>query len=240
MDTGRQIIGHIKEDKEGAIELPRISKEKMQSLLKLYFIMGSNNCRIEPELVLQKAIEGGITIFQFREKGTDSLAGEEKYQFAKQLQSICQNRRIPFIVNDDIELALALDADGVHIGQDDGSVKEIRKIIGDKILGVSTHNLEEVHSAIADGADYLGIGPIYTTTTKEDAKKAQGTTLIKELRRIGIEIPIVGIGGITSENAAPVIENGGNGVAVISEISLADHPLENTRKLLNTINDSLI
>ena len=79
MDTGRQIIGHIKEDKEGAIELPRISKEQMQSLLKLYFIMGSNNCRIEPDLVLQQAIEGGISIFQFREKGTDSMAGEEKY-----------------------------------------------------------------------------------------------------------------------------------------------------------------
>lgn len=240
MDTDRQIIGHIKEDKEGVIELPRISKEQMQSLLKLYFIMGSNNCRIEPELVLQQAIDGGISIFQLREKGADSLAGEEKYQFAKQLQSICISQKIPFIVNDDIELALALDADGVHIGQDDGSVKEVRKRIGDKILGVSTHNLEEVHSAIEYGADYLGIGPIYTTTTKEDAKKAQGTALIKEIRRIDIDIPIVGIGGITSENAAPVIKNGGNGVAVISEISLADHPLENTRKLLNTINDSFI
>nr|WP_239589338.1 thiamine phosphate synthase [Metabacillus crassostreae] len=212
----------------------------MQKLLNVYFIMGSNNCKIDPALVLQQAIKGGITLFQFREKGTGALTGNEKFKFAEQLQNICRINNIPFIVNDDIELALALDADGIHIGQDDGSAEEVRKKIGDnKILGVSTHNLEEVKKAIAEGADYVGIGPIYSTTTKEDAKTAQGTALIKEVRSNNIEIPIVGIGGITAENASPVIEHGGNGVAVISEISLAEDPGENAMKLNKVVKSFL-
>lgn len=220
--------------------LPRIAKNHMQKLLNVYFIMGSNNCQKDPALVLQQAIEGGITLFQFREKGTGALTGDNKYKFAQQLQSICKKNNIPFIVNDDVELALALDADGIHIGQDDQSAQEVRQKIGDnKILGVSTHNLEEVKKAIAEGADYVGIGPIYTTTTKEDAKKAQGTALIKEVRSNYIEIPIVGIGGLTAENASPVIEHGGNGVAVISEISLAEDPTENALKLNKVVKSFL-
>ncbi|MBM7602876.1 thiamine-phosphate pyrophosphorylase [Metabacillus crassostreae] len=220
--------------------MSRIAKNRMQKLLNVYFIMGSNNCKIDPALVLQQAIKGGITLFQFREKGTGALTGNEKFKFAEQLQNICRINNIPFIVNDDIELALALDADGIHIGQDDGSAEEVRKKIGDnKILGVSTHNLEEVKKAIAEGADYVGIGPIYSTTTKEDAKTAQGTALIKEVRSNNIEIPIVGIGGITAENASPVIEHGGNGVAVISEISLAEDPGENAMKLNKVVKSFL-
>jgi thiamine-phosphate pyrophosphorylase len=215
--------------------LGRISTKDMADLLRLYFIMGSNNCQMDPKYVLEQAIEGGITLFQFREKGTGAVTGEKKHHFAKQLQNICKKHKIPFIVNDDVELAIALNADGVHIGQDDESAKEVREKIGDKILGVSTHNLEEVEKAIAQGADYVGIGPIYSTTTKEDAKSAQGTTLIQEVRNNGIDIPIVGIGGITSENVAPVMKSGGNGVSVITAISLAADPLIGARELLDTI-----
>ncbi len=215
--------------------MARMSKDLMRELLNVYFIMGSTNCQIDPLHVLEQAIEGGITVFQYREKGIGAYTGDQKYHFAKQLQNICQVNKIPFIVNDDIELALLLDADGVHIGQDDESAKEVRKKIGDKILGISTHNLEEVKKAIADGADYVGIGPIYQTNTKEDAKTPQGTILIKEVRCNGIDIPIVGIGGITSENGAAVIKSGGDGVAVISEISLAINPKENARKLFQVI-----
>lgn len=207
----------------------------MEELLKIYFIMGSNNCQTAPELVLEKAIQGGITLFQFREKGSGAFTGEKKYQFAKQLQTICKNQNIPFIVNDDVELALAINADGVHIGQDDESAEEVRRKLGDKILGVSAHNLDEVEKAMAQGTDYVGIGPIYTTTTKEDAKSAQGTNLIKEVRQKGINIPIVGIGGITSKNAAPVLKSGGNGVSVISAISLADDPAKSARELKEAI-----
>lgn len=207
----------------------------MRQLLQLYFIMGSTNCLKDPNYVLEQAIKGGSTLFQFREKGTCALIGDEKYHFAKQLQTICRKHKIPFIVNDDVELAIALDADGIHIGQDDESAQEVRRRIGDKILGVSTHNLEEVEKAIAQGADYVGIGPIYSTITKEDAKPAQGTKLIKEVRNNGIVIPIVGIGGITSENAAPVMKSGGNGVSVITAISLAVDPAKSARELKDTI-----
>lgn len=199
--------------------------------------MGSNNCQTEPTFVLEQAIKGGITIFQFREKGTGAYTGDEKYHFAKQLQAICKENKVPFIVNDDIELALLLDADGVHIGQEDESAQAVRGKIGDKILGVSTHNLKEVEKAIAEGADYIGIGPIYTTKTKEDAQSAQGTVLIKKVRSMGIDIPIVGIGGITSGNTAPIIKSGADGVAVITDISLANDSKENARKLVKAINN---
>ncbi|MGM7724548.1 thiamine phosphate synthase [Metabacillus sp. Hm71] len=219
--------------------MDRISRREMNELLRLYFIMGSNNCKIDPQVVLDQAIKGGITLFQFREKGTGAFTGAEKVELAKQLQAICKNYSIPFIVNDDIELALAINADGVHIGQDDASAEEVRQKIGNKILGVSAHNLDEVEKAIADGADYAGIGPIYSTKTKEDAKTAQGTAIIKEVRKKGIDLPIVGIGGITSENAAPVIESGGNGISVISAISLAENPTERASELRSIVEQLL-
>lgn len=205
--------------------------KNLRENLKLYFIMGSNNCTVDPEYVLEQAIEGGISFFQFREKGTNALTGNEKIGFAKRLQSICQKHSIPFIVNDDVELAVLLDADGVHIGQGDESAEEVRRKIGDKILGVSAHTVAEVEKAIEDGADYVGIGPIYSTTTKEDAKSPQGTAVIKEVRKRGIEIPIVGIGGITANNAFPVIESGGDGISIISAISRANDPAEGAREL---------
>jgi thiamine-phosphate pyrophosphorylase len=231
----QQIIGLIKVDKEEGNRLKRVSIEQMRNLLKVYFIMGSNNCQQEPAHVLELALKGGITLFQFREKGTDAYTKDKKIEFAKKLQTICKEFNVPFIVNDDVELALLLDADGVHIGQDDESAEMVRRKIGNKILGVSTHNLEEVEKAIAEGADYVGIGPIYSTTTKEDAKSAQGTTLIEEVRSKGIEIPIVGIEGITSENASPIIKSGADGIAVITDISLANNPRENASKLINLI-----
>jgi thiamine-phosphate pyrophosphorylase len=207
----------------------------MRDLLRLYFIMGSNNCQMEPEYVLEQAIKGGVSIFQFREKGTGALTGDELVRFAKRLQSICEKHSIPFIVNDDVELAISLNADGVHIGQGDESAAEVRRKIGDKILGVSAHTVEEVEKAMADGADYVGIGPIYSTTTKEDAKSPQGTAVIKEVRKKGIEIPIVGIGGITVENAFPVMDSGGDGISVISAISRANDPAESARELKEAI-----
>ena len=204
--------------------MDRIKKASLREWLSVYFIMGSPNCSIEPEAVLEAAIRGGITFFQFREKGNGRLHGQEKLSLAKNLQKICKSHSIPFIINDDIDLALELDADGVHIGQEDEPAVEVRKKIGGKILGVSAHNLYEAKKAIAEGADYLGIGPIYPTATKEDAKPAQGLDFIKELRQTGIDIPLVGIGGITAENAPPIIQAGADGVSVISAISHAENP----------------
>ncbi|CAM2918491.1 thiamine phosphate synthase [Paenibacillus sediminis] len=215
--------------------MTRISSEEMRNLLKLYFIMGSVNCKIDPLQVIREAIKGGITLFQFREKGNGALLGEEKYAFAKQVQSVCRQHGIPFIVNDDIDLALSLDADGVHIGQDDESAEVVRQRIGNKILGVSAHTLEEAKLAVSQGADYLGLGPVFPTTSKEDAKAVQGTSLIRLLRDQGMDIPIVGIGGITAHNAKSVVDAGADGVSVISAISLADHVQEAARELKEAV-----
>ncbi|WP_066369301.1 thiamine phosphate synthase [Neobacillus fumarioli] len=207
--------------------------------LKVYFIMGSPNCRQEPVEVLKEAIAGGITFFQFREKGNGALKDAEKYALAKQLQNICKIKQIPFIVNDDIELAIKIGADGVHIGQEDEPVQVVRDKIGNKILGVSVHTEEEAIAAIRGGADYFGIGPIFPTTTKEDAKPARGPVLIQELRRKGYTIPIVGIGGITVENAASVVKAGANGVSVITAISQVASPREAAKALRKKIDEAM-
>ncbi|WP_243292546.1 thiamine phosphate synthase [Bacillus sp. FJAT-47783] len=183
--------------------------------------MGSTNCTKDPYEVLKDAIRGGITMFQFREKGTGSLVGKEKIQLAKDLQQLCKQLQIPFIVNDDVELALQLDADGVHIGQEDGDISEVRAKIGHKILGISTHNVEEAKAALKAGADYIGVGPMYETNTKKDIREVKGPIVIQQIRESGVELPLVAIGGIHNGLLEPIIQAGADGVAVISAISKA-------------------
>ncbi|MEK5064170.1 thiamine phosphate synthase [Cytobacillus sp. FSL R5-0596] len=213
----------------------RINTEEMSKLLKVYFIMGSVNCLQKPEDILRSAINGGISLFQFREKGAGCLQGKEKESLAKRLQVICNESGIPFIVNDDIELALNINADGVHIGQEDEPAGVVRRKIGSKILGVSVHNMIEAEAAIRQGADYLGIGPIYPTSTKDDAKEVQGLTFLKELRSASIQIPVVGIGGINANNTPPIMDAGADGVSVITAISRADSPEKSARELKEAI-----
>lgn len=218
--------------------MTKIIDTKMRQLLKVYFIVGSINCPKAPLEVLREAIEGGITLFQYREKGKGALVGEDKYELARAMQTLCQQHQIPFIVNDDVELALSLKADGVHIGQEDEAAARVREKIGNKILGVSVHTREQAYQAIEQGADYLGIGPIFSTKTKEDAKEAEGTTLIKNLRAEGLTIPIVGIGGINAENAPIVMQAGADGVSVITAISLADSIVKGTQMLRRAVLDA--
>lgn len=213
----------------------KMNEDALRSALKLYFIMGSPNCKKQPSEVLTEAIAGGITFFQFREKGNGSLKGEHKYALAEELQYICKKGQIPFIVNDDIDLALALNADGVHIGQDDENIEVVRGKIGDKILGVSVHSIEEAKAAVKNGADYFGVGPIFPTKTKEDTNPVQGLTIIQKLRCEGFTTPLVGIGGIDAQNAASVIEAGADGISLISAISLADHVQEAARELAQKV-----
>lgn len=200
----------------------RIRPSEMRKYLKLYFIMGSVNCRLSPAETLTEAIAGGITMFQFREKGTGALKGAAAFDLAKELRDICRSHHVPFIVNDDINLAVALDADGIHVGQEDEPASLIRQRLGEhKIVGVSAHSLHEARQAVKDGADYLGIGPVYPTSSKDDASQVRGTAVIEELRQAGLTIPLVGIGGITAHNASPVIRAGADGISVISAIAAA-------------------
>ncbi|MDB4867552.1 MAG: thiamine-phosphate diphosphorylase [Cohnella sp.] len=212
-----------------------ISPSVMRERLKVYLIMGSVNCRSDASAVLRDAILGGVTMFQLREKGPGALSGHELRIYARCLQSVCRTFGVPFIVNDDIDLAIELDADGIHIGQDDESARVVRTKIGNKIVGVSTHTLQEAEIALADGADYLGVGPIFPTRSKDDAKPPRGTQLIRELREQGMTIPIVGIGGITPDNARHVMVDGSDGISVISAISSSNFPREAAQKLREAV-----
>ncbi|MCL6458853.1 MAG: thiamine phosphate synthase [Gorillibacterium sp.] len=199
---------------------------RLRAHLQVYFIMGSNNClSADPVQMLADAIAGGVTLFQYREKGTGALTGSLRLELASELRKLCLKHAIPFIINDDLELALELNADGIHLGQDDLAVAIVRQRMGpDRILGVSVHNSEEARQAMEQGADYLGVGPIFPTLTKEDAKEATGLLAIQDIRRCGIKLPIVGIGGITTDNAAAVIRAGADGVSIITAISHANDP----------------
>ncbi|MCK6256583.1 thiamine phosphate synthase [Fictibacillus sp. KIGAM418] len=207
--------------------------------LKVYFIMGSLNCRAEPELVLEQALKGGATLFQYREKGEGCLSPDQKNALALSLQKICGKNHVPFIINDDIDLMISLNADGLHIGQEDGDLNQIRSSIPDKILGVSVHNVEEAEDALRAGADYLGVGPIFDTSTKMDTRDVMGFSVLKELRAAGITAPIVGIGGISEENAFEVIEAGADGVSVISAISQHVNPEKAASGLLERVEKGL-
>ncbi|MCY7618082.1 thiamine phosphate synthase [Bacillus pumilus] len=211
--------------------MTKADQQQIKQQLSVYFIMGTANTSRQPLDVVKEAIQGGITMFQFREKGDGALQGEEKKQLARQLQVLCQEANVPFIVNDDVQLAMDLDADGVHVGQEDTNAEDVRQKIGNKILGVSTHNLDEVKQAMKDGADYVGMGPVYPTETKKDTRSVQGVSLITEVRRHGLHIPIVGIGGITYDNAAPVIQAGADGISIISAISQSTDPKKAAEEL---------
>lgn len=205
----------------------------MVELLKLYFIMGSQDCvKMTPEETLTLALEGGITCFQYREKGTSSLGEIEKYRLGKKLRDLCGQYNIPFIVNDDLPLAIALDADGVHVGQDDEKASYARERMGpNKLLGVSTHTIAEGLQAVRDGADYLGIGPIFPTISKADTVKQQSPDIFTEFCKAGITLPFVAIGGINSTNGEFVMKSGANGLAIISDICRANDISEHTKRL---------
>lgn len=192
-----------------------------KSKLQLYFIAGTSNIgeRSLPD-VLEAALKGGITAFQLREKGEGALVGAALKELAEQCQALCKAYDVPFLVNDDVELALEIDADGVHIGQQDGVVSEVRAKIGaNKILGVSVHTLNDAFAASDSGADYVGVGPLYETTTKKDAASVVGPELVSDIVKELPGLPIVGIGGISERKAGTVIRAGASGVAVISAIT---------------------
>lgn len=200
-------------------------------LLRKYFIMGSQNCESDPLAILEEAAKAGITLFQYREKGPGSLTGEEKIRLGRQLREICKRYHIPFIVNDDVELVELLDADGIHVGQDDISLEELRAIFPNKIIGLSISTKEELDKSPVELVDYIGAGPVYPTTTKIDAKATAGLQWIRSLRQMYPGLAIVGIGGINTTNAQAVLEAGADGVSFISVVTKAHNIKDTIRKL---------
>ncbi|MMZ58164.1 Thiamine-phosphate synthase [compost metagenome] len=206
----------------------------------MYLVVGSVNCKAsDPIAVVKTALSAGVTLVQFREKGAGALQEAERLRLALQMQALCRDASVPFIINDDVDLALEIHADGVHIGQDDDNAAEVRARIGDRILGVSAHTVSEARLAIHHGADYLGIGPIYPTHSKDDAHEVQGTTILRELRDNGIEVPLVGIGGITEARTVEVIKAGADGVAVISAITGAKDVYEAVVRMKKKVEGTL-
>lgn len=163
---------------------------------------------------VKKALAGGVTCVQLREK---QLPFDEFLRTAKEIKSLCQNYHVPFIVDDNLNIALACDADGLHIGQNDMPAAKARNLLGpDKILGVSAQTVEQAIAACRDGADYLGVGAVFPTGTKTDAVEVPLDTL-KAITTV-VDIPVVAIGGINADNIAELSGTGIAGAAVVSAI----------------------
>jgi thiamine-phosphate pyrophosphorylase len=170
--------------------------------------------------IAEAAIRGGADVIQLRDKTASS---RRLYDIALQLRLLTREAKVPFIVNDRLDIALAADADGVHIGREDLPAPVARRILGPgKILGVSAETVEEALTAEREGADYLGVGPVFEARgTKPDAGAPLGLDLIARIRR-DCRLPIVAIGGIHAENARSVRDAGANAAAVISAVASAD------------------
>ena len=203
-----------------------------KELLKLYFICGTTTC-LGKDLytVVEDALKGGITLFQFREKGKGALEGKEKLKLAIKLKNLCKKYNVPFIVNDDIELALEIDADGVHVGQDDLDVDEIRKLMPNKIIGLSIGNEEELKQSKVEYVDYVGVGPVYVTQSKDDAGGAIGYEGLELMRKLLPQMPLVAIGGIQTQHIKDVMKTNVDGVSIISAISYSENIEETVREM---------
>lgn len=178
---------------------------------------------------VEDALKGGITCLQLREKHLDrDLFLQEAVEICK----LCKSYNVPFIVNDDVEIAIKSGADGVHVGQDDMSVGRVRRLVGENmIIGVSAHSVEEALTA-AGGADYLGVGAMFGSATKTDANVTSKDTL-KEICR-AVDLPVVAIGGINKSNILQLAGRGMDGVAMVSAIFAAED-IENECKILRSL-----
>ena len=167
---------------------------------------------------VEQALQGGVTLVQYRSKFKD---GGPMYEEALALKALCDSYNVPLIINDRVDVALAVGAAGVHVGQDDLPCRVVRNLVGaDFIIGVSAHNPAEALRAIADGADYLGCGAVFGTATKPGVAKL-GLANLQAIRSVAT-IPMVGIGGVNASNYAEVLATGANGAAIISGILAAE------------------
>lgn len=177
---------------------------------------------------VELAIRGGVTVVQIREKDSTD---RDFFETAERIRAITSRYKIPLIINDRIDIALAVDADGIHVGQTDLPCSIVKKIVPDRIVGVSVATLDEAIAAESDGADYLGVGAMFSTNTKSNTRAVSLETL-KSIRK-SVKIPIVAIGGINLETL-PIVKSANiDGIAVVSAIISADDPEKAARDLLN-------
>ncbi len=200
-----------------------------------YHIKGGKNDRINALLeTLELALQSQITAFQFRQKGDLALQDPTQIkQLALECQKLCQKYGAPFIINDEVQLALELKADGVHVGQEDMAIEEVITLCKKRqFIGLSVNTLEQALKARhLDAVAYFGVGPIFPTPSKKDAKEIVGVNLLKKIHDSGVKKPLIAIGGITMHNASKLREYGG--IAVISAIAQAKDKALAIEKLLN-------
>jgi len=203
----------------------------------LYFVTDRGLCGTRPlaDVVLQ-AIRGGAVCVQLREKAAATRAFVEEAQGIKELMAPF---RVPLIINDRLDVALAVGADGVHVGQDDMPYEIARSLMGPKaIIGLSVETWEDVERAEALDADYLGVSPIFATPTKMDTKGAWGLDGLARIRAFSRH-PLVAIGGLNASNAEAVVMAGADGVAVVSAICASPDPMRTARQLADIIREAL-
>lgn len=205
-----------------------------KNTMLLYAVTNSKLISKKPLIEqVESALKGGITCLQLREKNLDE---ESFLKRAIEIKKLCERYGVPLIINDNVNVAIQSRADGVHVGQEDMELSEVRKLVGDNmIIGVSAHTVEEAKEAEAGGADYLGVGAIYETTTKPDATFVS----LNELKKIckSVKIPVVAIGGIDKNTISKLSGTGVDGVAMVSPIFAADDIEQECRKLLRLSKD---
>jgi thiamine-phosphate diphosphorylase len=197
-------------------------------LPRLYAILDAEQTKGRAtETVLRELLEGGITLLQLRAK---TMPAGDFLQLARATYRLTRSYGSRLIVNDRVDIALACEADGVHLGQEDLPLRAARKLMGDRIIGISTHALEQAKEAEEGGADYIGFGPMFGTTTKETGYSARGLEMLRRLRA-AVRIPIVAIGGITEANVAEVWQAGADSAAIISDLLGADDIADKVRRI---------
>ena len=198
----------------------------------LYAILDASQSRGRPlTSVLREFLKGGAKLIQLRAK---ELSSGDFFALAKEARQITRDAGSLFIVNDRADIALGCSADGVHLGQEDLPLHAARKILGkDKLIGISTHDLAQASEAERLGADYIGFGPIFGTTTKETGHSPRGLEMLREVR-IAIKIPIVAIGGITESSVAEVWKAGADAAAIISDLMGAEDAGDKVRRILTS------
>lgn len=200
---------------------------------KLYAITGEQFHPNRPLVeVMEEAIRGGADFIQLRDKNSSK---KEVYEKALQLRELTKKYDVPFVINDYVDVALAVDADGVHLGQDDLPLQVARKILGpNKIIGISTHRIEEAREAQQNGADYIGVGPIFPTKSKVDVVDPVTTKYIEEVVK-EITIPFVAIGGIKLHNVDQVLRAGATRICAISEIVGSENVTQTCEQFIQKI-----
>ena len=210
---------------------------KLQNIdYSLYLVTDRGLARGRTTLeIIKAAVCGGTTIVQLREKDCSTRDFIEQ---ALTVKKFLKARGVPLLINDRVDVAQAIAADGVHLGQTDMPLEIAKKILGDSmIIGISAESLEDAIEAERGGADYLGISPIYATPTKTDTASPLGLKGLREIRN-AVKLPLVGIGGLNKDNAAEVIRHGADGVAVVSAIVAADDPAAAAEELKQVIKEA--